>query len=139
MKILGLKSAYLLTLPEFNIKTKNPVPVGYMYISKLEHIGSEKVFARSTGPVAEKTRQPVAGRRRGGGQRIGESDTYAILSYNCPILLSEFFGPLSDDHVTKGEIISDILHTGGASFRPAKITPAKDLLNSYFVSLMLAG
>ena len=139
IKVLGLKSAYPLTLPEFNTKTKKPVPVGYMYISKLEHLGTEKIFARSTGPVAEKTRQPVAGRRRGGGQRVGEADTYAILSYNCPTLLSEFFGPLSDDHVTKGEVISDILHTGSAKFRPAKVSPAKDLLNSYFISLMLSG
>ena len=46
-------------------------------------------------------------------------------------------GPLSDDMVTKNEIISDIIGTGSAKYRPAKISPAKDLLNSYFVSLML--
>jgi DNA-directed RNA polymerase beta subunit len=137
LKILGLKSAYHLKLPEFNVKTKQAVPVGYLYISKLEHLGSEKIHSRATGPMVGKTLQPTAGKRSEGGQRMGEGDTYAMLSYNCPLALSEFFGPLSDDVVTKNEIITDIVQTGDAKWRPTKASPTKDLLNAYFVAMML--
>lgn len=135
--VLGLKPGYELFLQYYGTKTKSEVPVGYMYFSKLEHIASEKVYARSTGPVTGKTLQPTAGKRREGGQRLGEADTYSLISYNCPILLSEMLGPLSDDLATKNEIISEIIQTGSANYRDAKISPAKDLLNSYFISLIL--
>ncbi len=137
LKILGLKTSYNLKLPEYNTKTKNAVPYGYMYISKLEHIGENKLSARSTGPMTGKTAQPTAGRKKLGGQRLGELDSYSFLSYNSTACLSELMGPLSDDFVTKDEIISEVVQTGGADFRPAKANPSKDLLNSYFVSLML--
>ena len=137
LKILKLKPAYHLTLPEFGTKTKYEVPVGYMYITKLEHIGSEKLHSRSTGPTVGKTLQPTGGKRREGGQRIGEGDTHAIISYNCPLVLSEFFGPLSDDVVSKNEIITDIIQTGDAKFRTTKSSPTKDLLNAYFVAMMI--
>jgi hypothetical protein len=38
---------------------------------------------------------------------------------------------------TKNEIISDIIQNGSAVFREAKTSPVRDLLNSYFISLML--
>ena len=47
-------------------------------------------------------------------------------------------GPLSDDYVTKEEILADIIQNGNAEYREPKMSPARDLLNSYFVSLMLA-
>jgi len=137
LSILGLKAGYELYLPKYKTKTKSEVPVGYMYFNKLEHMADSKLHGRSTGPVTGKTLQPTAGKRREGGQRLGEADTYSLISYNCPILLSELMGPLSDDLITKNEIISDIVHTGSANYRDAKISPAKDLLNSYFISLML--
>lgn len=137
LKVLKLKTGYHLKLPEFNTKTKEPVPFGYIYISKLEHIGSEKIHTRSVGPIEGKTKQPLAGKRKEGGQRMGEADTYALLGYNCPKMLAEFFGPLSDDSVTKNEMISEIVQNGSAEYRTAKTNPTKDLLNAYFVSLML--
>jgi len=137
LKSLGLKSGYNLKLPEYNTKTKSKVPVGYMYMLKLEHIAKDKLHVRSTGPVTSKTFQPTAGKKRDGGQRMGELDTYSFISYNCPNLLAEFFGPLSDDHKTKNEILSDIIQTGSAGYRAPKSSPVRDLLNSYFISLMI--
>jgi len=137
LKFLGLQSGYNMKLPEFNTKTKNKVPFGYQYMAKLEHLGAEKIHSRSTGPSTGKTKQPTSGKRREGGQRMGEGDTWALTSYNCTTLLSEFFGPLSDDTVTKNEIITEIIQTGDADFKPTKTSPTKDLLNAYFVSLML--
>jgi len=106
-------------------------------MSKLEHIGANKIHSRSTGPAVGKTMQPTAGKKREGGQRMGEGDSWALLSYNAPIALSEFFGPLSDDVISKKELEADIIQTGEAEFRETKASPTKDLLNSYFVSLML--
>jgi len=137
LKVLGLKPAYHLYLPEFNTKTSMPVPVGYMYVSKLEQIGEGKIYGRSTGPTISKTAQPTAGKRHEGGQRLGELDTYSFISYNCLTLLAEMMGPLSDDYITRDEIVSDIIQTGNAAYRVPKISPARDLLNSYFASLML--
>ena len=132
-----MKSTYKLKLPEFNTSTYHEVPVGYMYICKLEHMGDAKIYGRSTGPVSGKTSQPTSGKRNEGGQRMGELDTYSFISYNCPGVLAEFMGPLSDDYITKEEILSEIVKTGSAKYREAKTSPAKDLLNSYFTSLML--
>ena len=137
LKYLKLKPKYNLTLPEYNTKTKNAVPVGYLYLAKLEHIGDIKLHARATGPTVGKTLQPTAGKRREGGQRMGEGDTWAMISYNTPIAMSEFLGPLSDDIKTKNEMLTDIVQTGGAKFRETQASPTKDLLNAYFTGMML--
>ncbi len=138
MKILGLKSGYKLYIPEYNTKTNYEVPVGYMYITKLEHMGDSKLHARSTGPVTSKTMQPSVGKRREGGQRLGEMDTYSFLSYNATSTLAELMGPMSDDHISKNEMISEIIQTGSAEYKVTQASPAKDLLNAYMISLMLA-
>jgi DNA-directed RNA polymerase beta subunit len=137
LKVLGLKTGYKLMLPQYNTKTQHSVPVGYMYISKLEHLGSEKIYARGTGPVTGKVSQPTSGKKREGGQRLGELDTYSFISYNCPSVLAEFMGPLSDDYITKEEIMAEVVQKGNAGYKEPKISPARDLLNSYFISLML--
>ena len=137
MKKLGLKSGYRLTLPEFNTKTLNEVSFGYLYIAKLEHIGEMKAHSRSTGPTVTKTGQPTGGKAREGGQRFGEGDSWALSSYNATTVLSEMLGPLSDDVVSKNEIITEIIQTGDAQFRQTKASPTRDLLNSYFTSLMI--
>ena len=108
-----------------------------MYFAKLEHIADAKIYGRGLGGPVSKSMQPTSGKKREGGQRLGEADTYCLISYNCPILLSELLGPLSDDTVTKNEMLAEIITTGGATYKDAKISPARDLLNSYFVSLIL--
>jgi len=137
LKKLGLKTGYYLTLPEFGVKTKSEVPFGYLYVAKLEHIGEMKAHARSTGPAISKTMQPTAGKRRGGGQRVGEADTWALASYNATKLISELFGPLSDDIKTKNEIIAEIIQTGEAGYREPKMSPTRNLLKAYFTGMML--
>ena len=137
MKLLNLKPKYKLYLPEYNTLTHYEVPVGYQLIQKLEHMGDLKVHARSTGPVTGKVFQPTAGKTREGGQRLGEQESLSFISYNALYTLQELFGPLSDDLITKNEIISDIISTGEAEYRVPKTNPTRDLLHSYFTSLML--
>lgn len=137
LKKLALKTGYHMTLPEFGTKTKNEVPFGYLYVAKLEHIGEMKAHARSTGPMVSKTLQPTAGKRQGGGQRLGEADTWALASYNATKLISEMLGPLSDDVRTKNEIIAEIIQTGSAKYREPKMSPTRNLLKAYFIGMML--
>jgi DNA-directed RNA polymerase beta subunit len=139
LKLLKLKTGYKLKLPEYNTKTQNAVPFGYEYVSKLEHISDAKLHARSTGPTTGKVGQPTAGKRKEGGQRIGEGDTWALTSYNCPTILSELFGPMSDDFVSKNEMMSEIIQNGRTDFKETKMSPTRDLLKAYFISLMLGG
>lgn len=137
MKTLGLKGGYKLFLPDYGVYTHSEVPVGYMLIQKLEHMSEAKLHARSVGGYTGKTLQPPAGKARDGGQRMGEGETYALLSANAPTVLSEFFGPMSDDIKTKQEIISDIIEDGNAPFRQPKTSPSKDLLKAYFSALAI--
>jgi len=135
LKVLGLQTGYQLFLPEFSTNTNKKVPVGYMYITKLEHMANMKIHARSIGSYTSKTLQPPAGKAREGGQRMGEQESWSLLSSNAPTVLSEFFGPLSDDMKTKQEIISDIVTGGEAKFRQPKISPSRELLAAYFTGL----
>lgn len=50
------------------------ITIGYMYIMKLYHFVDEKMHARSTGPYALLTQQPLRGKSRIGGQRFGEME-----------------------------------------------------------------
>jgi len=133
LKVCGLKPAYPLYLPKYGRKT-NPVSVGYIYVNKLEHISEKKIHTRSTGTYKQSTLTPVAGKKRGGGQQFGEYETYSLLAWDCPIILDEFHGPLSSDHVTKNEMISEIIKTGETTFRYAKTDPVRET----FTALMLA-
>jgi DNA-directed RNA polymerase beta subunit len=138
LKVCKLKTGYNLYLPKYNLYTKEKVAIGYSYFNKLEHIGDFKLHARSTGPMTAKTNQPTSGKKHSGGQRVGELDSYALLSYNAMYVLSELMGSMSDDVISKNEIISDIITQGSAQFRYPKVSPARDLLSAYFIQMMLA-
>ncbi len=79
-----------------------PITVGVMYIMKLEHIADEKIHARSTGPYALITQQPLGGKAQFGGQRLGEMEVWAIEAYGASALLQEMLTLKSDD--TRGRI-----------------------------------
>jgi DNA-directed RNA polymerase subunit beta len=79
-----------------------PITVGSMYILKLEHIADEKIHARSTGPYALITQQPLGGKAQFGGQRLGEMEVWALEAYGASALLQEMLTVKSDD--TRGRI-----------------------------------
>jgi DNA-directed RNA polymerase beta subunit len=139
LKLLNLKTGYHMTLPEYGVKTASPVLFGYSYIGKLEHMAAEKMHGRSTGPVTTKTFQPTAGKRAEGGQKVGEGDTWALASYNAITLMQELFGPMSDDGRSKNEMITEIVETGHAEFHKTQVSPTRDLVNAYFMALMVEG
>lgn len=84
------------------IPFSRPITVGYMYVLKLEHIADEKIHARSTGPYALITQQPLGGKAQFGGQRLGEMEVWALEAYGAASLLQEMLTVKSDD--TRGRI-----------------------------------
>lgn len=135
MKIVGAKEGYKLYLDEYKTETQNPVAVGWLYYKKLEQQSGIKLSARSTGMVDTKTRQAMSG--KGGGQRIGEMDSWVLINHGAVNVLREFYGPLADDHVTKDQIISDIITSGSAEYRTPRTSPTKDLFDVYLKGMML--
>ncbi|MBQ2686327.1 MAG: DNA-directed RNA polymerase subunit beta, partial [Clostridia bacterium] len=76
---------------------QNPVTVGIMYYLKLHHLVDDKIHARSTGPVALVTQQPLGGKAQFGGQRFGEMEVWALEAYGAAYTLQEILTVKSDD------------------------------------------
>ena len=58
-----------------------------------------KMHARSTGPYALVTQQPLGGKAMFGGQRFGEMEVWALEAYGASSLLQEMLTVKSDDVV----------------------------------------
>ena len=74
-----------------------PILVGYSYMFKLIHLVDEKIHARSTGPYSLVTQQPLGGRSKHGGQRLGEMEVWALEGFGAASILHEFLTLKSDD------------------------------------------
>ena len=63
--------------------------LGIVYYQRLVHQVKDKFQARSTGPVNELTQQPVHGRKRGGGIRLGEMERDSLLAHGTTMLVHD--------------------------------------------------
>jgi DNA-directed RNA polymerase subunit beta len=77
----------------------NHVTIGFMYYLKLHHLVDDKIHARSTGPYALVTQQPLGGKAQFGGQRFGEMEVWALEAYGAAYTLQEILTVKSDDIV----------------------------------------
>jgi DNA-directed RNA polymerase subunit beta len=93
-----------------------PITIGKAYILKLIHLVEEKVHARSTGSYSLVTQQPLKGKSKKGGQRIGEMEVWALEGYGAAYTLHEILTIKSDDVKSRQNVVSSILTSESMKF-----------------------
>lgn len=88
---------------------EQPVVFGISYILKLCHQVEEKLHGRATGQYSLITQQPVQGRARGGGQRVGEMEVWAFEGFGASFILQELLSIKSDDTTGRKEVAKALL------------------------------
>jgi DNA-directed RNA polymerase I subunit RPA2 len=73
--------------------------LGVVYYQRLRHMVSDKSQVRALGAINALTRQPIKGRKKGGGIRFGEMERDSLLAHGVSHLLHDRLMNSSDRHV----------------------------------------
>jgi len=116
-------------------KFTQKVVVGKLYVMKLVHMVKDKIHARSVGPYALVTQQPLKGRAHFGGQRFGEMEVWALEAYGAAKALQEMLTIKSDDIISRREAYSSIIK--GEDIKNPTIPAAFNVIVNELKSLCL--
>nr|YP_009679081.1 RNA polymerase betasubunit [Teucrium mascatense]QDF64437.1 RNA polymerase betasubunit [Teucrium mascatense] len=91
---------------------EQPVIIGKPYILKLIHQVDDKIHGRSSGHYALVTQQPLRGRAKGGGQRVGEMEVWALEGFGVAHILQEMLTYKSDHIRARQEVLGTTIIGG---------------------------
>jgi len=125
--------------PELDVWSKEKVPVGINYISRMEQFSDDKESTRSTAGYKSLTGQPHKGKKQQGGQSIGGMDTFAFLTYDAPDLLQELMGGRSDNFPAKVKMLNDLRTSGRTKLKdmPTNQGKTRKNLDVFMISMGL--
>jgi len=84
---------------------------------KLIHQVDDKIHGRSSGHYALVTQQPLRGRAKQGGQRVGEMEVWALEGFGVAHILQEMLTYKSDHIKTRQEVLGTTI-IGGTIPKP---------------------
>jgi DNA-directed RNA polymerase subunit beta len=86
-----------------------PILAGYSYILKLMHLVSDKINSRSIGSYSAITKQPLRGKSKQGGQRMGEMEIWALEGFGAAYTLHEMISIKSDDLIIRSRSLISLI------------------------------
>lgn len=90
---------------------EQPIVTGFVYYMALKHQAADKVYARSSGPKSLMSRQPIAGRSKGGGLRFGEMEYDCLIAHGASNLITNIADNsdmIEAPYCSKCDLIGDI-------------------------------
>nr|YP_009138611.1 RNA polymerase beta subunit [Lathyrus littoralis]AIK20905.1 RNA polymerase beta subunit [Lathyrus littoralis] len=115
---------------------EQPVIIGKPYILKLIHQVDDKIHGRSSGHYALVTQQPLKGRAKQGGQRVGEMEVWALEGFGVAHILQEMLTYKSDHMKARQEVLRTTIF-GGTIPKPVDAPESFRLLVRELRSLAL--
>nr|YP_010702903.1 RNA polymerase beta subunit [Campanula carpatica]WCO10183.1 RNA polymerase beta subunit [Campanula carpatica] len=115
---------------------EQPVLIGKPYILKLIHQVDDKIHGRSSGHYALVTQQPLRGRAKQGGQRVGEMEVWALEGFGVAHILQEMLTYKSDHIKARQEVLGTTI-IGGTIRNPEDAPESFRLLVRELRSLAL--
>ena len=102
--------------PRTGTKTARPVTIGYCYILRLHHLAGDKVHGRGYPRYSynQVSQQPLQGKKRGGGQRMGEMEIWALEGYNARHIIQEMLTLKSDNLINREFLFQGQISSAGS-------------------------